>query len=103
VCARCTGIYLGAATMAIAALFRLRSERFSPALDARHSRYALAAAALPTAVTLASEWITGTVPSNLIRALSGLPLGIVVVIVILSAFDERVASRGPFGVRPKVN
>ena len=89
VCARCTGIYLGAAVMAIASLFRLRSDWSAPPLDARHARYALAAAALPTAVTLAFEWITGNVPSNLIRAASGLPLGVVVVIVILGALGER--------------
>ena len=89
VCARCTGIYLGAAVMAILSLFRLGPDWSRPSLDARHSRYALAAAALPTAVTLAFEWITGNVPSNLIRAVSGVPLGAVVVIVILSALDER--------------
>jgi uncharacterized membrane protein len=89
VCARCTGIYLGAAVIAIASLCRLGPDWSSPSLDARQSRYALAAAALPTAVTLAFEWITGNVPSNLIRAASGFPLGAVVVIVILSAFGER--------------
>ena len=89
VCARCTGIYLGGAVMAIASLFRLRPDRARPVLDARRSRYALAAAALPTAVTLAFEWITGNVPSNLMRAASGLPLGIVVVVVILGTFGER--------------
>ena len=88
VCARCTGIYLGAAVIAIASLFRLPDWSTS-ALDARQSRCALALAALPAAATLAFEWITGNVPSNLIRAVSGVPLGAVVVIVVLSAIGER--------------
>jgi uncharacterized membrane protein len=89
VCARCTGIYLGAAVIAIASLFRWKPDWSAPALDPRQSRYALALAALPAAATLAFEWITGNVPSNLIRALSGLPLGAVVVVVILSVIRER--------------
>ena len=35
----------------------------------------LAVAAVPTAATLVYEWTTGDMPSNMIRALAGAPLG----------------------------
>ena len=82
VCARCLGIYAGAA--AAAALLWLRSGRPSEALRARSgipwpgfgfARYALVVAALPIALTLAYEWTTGATPANWIRAASGLSLG----------------------------
>jgi uncharacterized membrane protein len=67
VCARCTGIYLGAAGTAIALAFT-RPIR----LDAR---LLLFISFLPTAATLIFEWTTGLPPGNWIRALAGLPLG----------------------------
>jgi uncharacterized membrane protein len=76
VCARCTGIYAGAALGAMVFAFRragaLRhnlGHGFSPA------RMALALGALPTVATLVYEWTTGHMPSNTVRALAGLPLG----------------------------
>src|SRR5436309_2976569 len=57
VCARCTGIYAGAAM----------------------------AAALPTVATLLFEWSTGSTPSNTVRALAGFPLGAAVAWVIGSS------------------
>jgi uncharacterized membrane protein len=76
VCARCTGIYLGAALAAVAAAF----DGATGAPDGRTRapltpRMLLALAALPTAATLAFEWSSGVTPSNLTRALAGLPLG----------------------------
>ncbi len=79
VCARCTGIYVGAAVAAIA-------WRATPAaaLEARRDRtrvdprVVLLAAFAPTAATLVFEWTTGTMPANWIRALAGVPLGVAV-------------------------
>jgi uncharacterized membrane protein len=80
VCARCTGIYLGAALGALVA------QAFRPARDAPAAlkgcatdpRTFVVVAALPTAVTLVFEWTTGVTPSNAIRFAAGLPLGAVV-------------------------
>jgi uncharacterized membrane protein len=68
VCARCTGIYIGAAGTAIV----LRGSRIR-----QHSnpRVMLLLALVPTAATLIFEWTTGVTPANWIRALAGLPLG----------------------------
>jgi hypothetical protein len=80
VCARCSGIYLGAATAAV--VFGWPRRR--PALSAIargakaqrvEPRWILLAAFLPTAATLVFEWTTGVTPANWIRALAGLPLG----------------------------
>lgn len=65
VCARCTGIYVGAVLGLV-----LRS--------GRTSRTLLIAAVVPTAATLVFEWTTGIMPSNAIRFAAGLPLGMVV-------------------------
>jgi hypothetical protein len=46
--------------------------------DAHRLRALVIAAALPTAATLLFEWTTGRTPSNLVRAVAGLPLGAVV-------------------------
>ena len=67
VCARCTGIYVGAAVTALA-LIRVPSPRANP-------RMLLLLACLPTAATLVFEWTTGVTPANWIRALAGAPLG----------------------------
>jgi uncharacterized membrane protein len=70
VCARCTGIYLGAAVTAIA-LLRVRLPESNP-------RAVLLMAMLPTAATLVFEWTTGVMPAHWIRALAGVPLGVAV-------------------------
>ena len=70
VCARCTGIYLGAAVSAIA-LLRVRVPESNP-------RAVLLVAMLPTAATLVFEWTTGVMPSHWLRALAGVPLGMAV-------------------------
>jgi uncharacterized membrane protein len=67
VCARCTGIYVGAAVSAIA-LLRVRVREANP-------RAVLLVAMLPTAATLVFEWTTGVMPPHWIRALAGVPLG----------------------------
>jgi uncharacterized membrane protein len=75
VCARCTGIYAGAAVTALFVL--VRPVRITP--SAARARRLLIAAFFPTALTLAYEWSTGVTPANWIRALAGVPLGAVVI------------------------
>jgi hypothetical protein len=87
VCARCTGIYAGGAIAAVARFVQLKPDatscrnghrvRLQPndAERTRRARWLLATAFLPTAATLAFEWTIGEVPSNVVRALAGLPLG----------------------------
>ncbi len=71
VCARCTGIYVGAA---VAAMLAPRARTGLPRSPQR-ARLWLAAGALPAALTLVYEWTAGQMPSNAIRAASGLLLG----------------------------
>jgi uncharacterized membrane protein len=82
VCARCTGIYVGAAVAAIAvaiASIRLRS---------RWPAWSIAiASTIPSIATLVYEWTTGDMPSNGIRAASGAPIGAVVSWLVLRPFD----------------
>jgi uncharacterized membrane protein len=95
VCARCTGIYGGAALAAMMLVGRFGSfpDQGSATGDIpRRSRTVLALAALPTALTLGYEWTTGMTPSNPIRALSGAPLGAAVVFVIAAAWPAGAAA-----------
>jgi len=87
VCARCTGIYLGAAVVATIALVRSNKVRLTadPRYDAERARLLLVVAALPTAATLIYEWTTGITPSNAIRALAGAPLGAAVALILVAA------------------
>jgi len=80
VCARCAGIYLGAAAVGVGAFVEgAGPQRFSRlAQETRRLRALVLAAALPTAATLLFEWTTGRTPSNLVRAFAGFPLGAVV-------------------------
>ena len=85
VCARCTGIYAGAAVAAI-----VMSTSFDRRLRHDNPRMVVALAALPTAATLVYEWSTGVTPSNWIRAVAGACLGAAVAIVVLVHPPERV-------------
>ena len=119
VCARCLGIYAGAALAAIALPFvaRLKPSRLrSPAKGAsfgearrsangaeaarstgglpplareggalRSTRMLLIVAIVPAAATLVYEWTTGDMPANWIRAVSGVPIGVVVSWIVQSA------------------
>ena len=88
VCARCAGLYAGAAVVAAAAL------RGTSALDRQawtHARALVAAAALPTALTLAYEWSSGRMPSHAVRAVAGFVLGSVVMAVLLGAASSKSA------------
>jgi uncharacterized membrane protein len=81
VCARCTGLYLGAALVALVAL--VISARRIRQWDGARARRLFFVAALPTALTLVVEWTTGSVPLNWVRAVSALPLGAIVAWLVL--------------------
>src|SRR6516165_10596418 len=76
VCARCTGIYAGAAAAALVALAARR--RACGAFASGTRLWMLVGAAFPNAATLAYEWTSGAAPSNGIRAAAGFVLGAVV-------------------------
>jgi uncharacterized membrane protein len=81
VCARCLGLYAGAAfgsTIALASAVRSRITAWSP-------RMLLVAASLPTVVTLLAEWSGMWGGSNAVRAAAGLPLGCAVAFVVAQA------------------
>jgi hypothetical protein len=99
VCARCAGIYAGAAVAPIVPYVASAFRRTLPALrrmvrpkpDTTYdARLALLVGALPTIATLAYEWTTGVMPSNSIRAIAGFPLGAAVAAIVLSAPDDQV-------------
>ena len=109
VCARCTGIYFGAAVAAVMAMVRFETVRLPPSplrgyggprkadptyesVTTRRARVLLIAAAVPTAVTLIYEWTTGITPSNAIRALAGAPLGAAVAFIVVGALRHPVGS-----------
>ena len=73
VCARCTGIYAGAAATSI-----LLALTPSPSAEIRRKidvRSLVLMALVSTAGTLVFEWATGVMPAHWIRAAAGLPLG----------------------------
>jgi uncharacterized membrane protein len=86
VCARCTGIYAGAALAAGV------SSVTTPSMGDAAARRLLILAALPTIATLGYEWTTGDMPSHWIRALAGLAIGAAIAVVV--ARHER-AGVGP--------
>jgi uncharacterized membrane protein len=85
VCARCTGVYFGAAIGAVAAIVGAANDmgrpRSAPTRDG--VRLALVAAAAPAALTLVYEWVTGVTPSNVLRTLTGIVLGVVAAWVVV--------------------
>jgi len=90
VCARCAGIYLGAAVAGLAAVsMRVASDRDPVMKDVKR---AVLFAALPTALTLFYEWTTAQMPGNWTRAAAGFPLGAIVawIIVAISAPSSAV-------------
>jgi len=82
VCARCTGIYAGAALGASGAALsaRLRAQATSSS-----ARVLLLAGGVPTAVTLALEWSGLWTGSNAARAAASLPLGVAAALVVVQA------------------
>jgi len=88
VCARCTGLYAGAAIAAVGLLSRVRRVGGDVSRGGKAVRGTLLAAALPTAASLVVEWSTGVTPPNAVRALAGLPLGAAIAWVIGAALGE---------------
>jgi uncharacterized membrane protein len=82
VCARCLGIYLGAAG-ALVALAAMGGERRR--FQASAARKWLLAGATPTIATVLLEWLGAWRPSNVARAVAGAPLGIAVACVVAGA------------------
>jgi uncharacterized membrane protein len=76
VCARCTGIYVASAVVAAAA-------PWLPPARQPAARRLLIASIVPTAATLLFEWVSGTVPSNVTRAVAGAPIGAAVAWVVV--------------------
>lgn len=91
VCARCTGIYLGSACVAVRAL---RSQ-LGPVNVFGSPGALLGASGVPAAATLSYEWLTGLVPSNAVRAATGLPLGVVVTFLIVALLDSEADESSP--------
>jgi uncharacterized membrane protein len=88
VCARCAGIYGGAALAALTLSVAARRTR-STRVALQSGRMLVVASIIPAAATLVYEWTTGATPANWIRAVSGLPIGIVVAWIVLSVLPER--------------
>ena len=88
VCARCTGIYLGAAAAVLIAL-TLTNGTGAPGLDGplpgRNARRAVVLALVPALLSLVWEWTTGHTPSNVVRAATGAVMGSVVAWVVMAA------------------
>jgi uncharacterized membrane protein len=90
VCARCAGVYAGAALVALVTVAGVPGGRRGRPVTVRSARLALAAAALPTALTILYEWGSGAPPANGIRSAAGLALGIAGAAVILDLVRDRV-------------
>jgi uncharacterized membrane protein len=90
VCARCAGIYFGAA-IGLLGLFLPISR-----LGGRVSL--LAVALVPTTLTIAFEWATATMLPNAVRAAAGALLGVSAALLVLDALQEPVVSTFEPGV-----
>jgi uncharacterized membrane protein len=92
VCARCLGIYLGAAAGAVVAPF---------SGYVRRARLLLVTAVLPALASLAVEWSGWSPLSNTIRAATGVVGGAVVAAVVLATLHyEQCAQRPPIAPPP---
>jgi uncharacterized membrane protein len=93
VCARCAGIYFGAALAALAAEIGASAKSAE-----KHKRRAgratairmLSLALLPTAATIGYEWTTGDMTSNVVRAAAGFCLGACVAALIQREIQTEV-------------
>jgi len=79
VCARCVGIYCGAAIGGLATVV------MRPAGVPRHARRLLLLGALPTAITVLLESAGVWPTTKIVRATAGFPLGLVAALVVTSA------------------
>ena len=103
VCARCLGIYAGAA---LGSLVWVVAQHRAATADRRGrvSLRLLALAVAPTALTLGAEWAGIWQPSNLARAIAGIPLGLVAALVVIGALTtlhyDACAPRRPIASPP---
>ena len=99
VCARCTGIYSGAALAVIVATWMaaLKGRPADAGAERRFSaafwRAILGVAATPGLISLLYEWTTSHMPSNGIRAATGVPLGAMVAWMVMGATRPGHAQR----------
>lgn len=85
VCARCLGLYLGA--VAGGGFVLLRGREASRTYAAASARTLIAAAAIPTVLTLAGEWFFGWPVGNLARFFAALPLGAAAAWLVVQALE----------------
>ncbi len=90
VCARCTGLYAGAAA-AVPFVLLLGAA----ALPSRRARWILAVAALPTLITWTFEFAGLAAFSNLSRFIAALPLGFAAAFLVLGITRGRSDSAPP--------
>jgi uncharacterized membrane protein len=88
VCARCLGIYAGAAAGTLSRLVPGSDPGSDPAgsdptFRAFRTRPLLIVAAVPTVVTLVLEWTGLWAPGNVVRAVAGVPLGVAAALVLV--------------------
>ncbi len=76
VCARCSGLYAGAAIGAILALLAWPGRRWDHFV--RRARQLLVMASAPTLATIVIEWASHAMPPNPVRAGLAVPLGAVI-------------------------
>ena len=98
VCARCLGIYAGVAVASVYAGLRAAAGQPVPARAPWVARWSALLAAGPTLVTVALEMAGAWYPSNVTRALAGVPLGVLAGLVVVGAlatlhYDECVPPR----------
>jgi uncharacterized membrane protein len=91
VCARCAGIYFGAAIGLVGLL--------PPISRLGGKAWVLAVAIVPTAATLALEWGTGTTLPNTVRGAAGVLLGVSAALLVLDVVRDPVVP----GFEPRVN
>lgn len=105
VCARCLGLYAGAALGALAPVVARRHGLFGGDVGSS-ARWVITVAALPTVLTVLLEW-GGTWPSsNVVRLLAGLPLGAAAAFVVVREvatvdYSECPSSRPPVPNPPR--
>jgi uncharacterized membrane protein len=78
VCARCLGLHLSAVVgiLVMGVLFPLADRAAARPVVSRTAVGLLGAAAVPTLLALAYEWVGGGDPGNAIRAAAAMPLGL---------------------------
>lgn len=95
VCARCLGIYAGAAIVGGACVLSafgrtcVGTSRLASRDTPNVARLVLAAGALPTLATLVYEWSSGRVPTNALRALAGAPIGAAAAFIVVASLMPR--------------